>query len=118
MSSNPLSAISRSAWMRRFLSPLRAVVVKLDSITEVRPLIGGTAEVVLNNGATLEVSAARQGVAGAPGRRFQLTRTTTRPSAGMTGNGPDGKWNSRLTRLDRREPREAIGARRTTVGSG
>jgi len=37
----------------------RAVVVKLDSITEVRPLIGGTAEVVLNNGATLEVSRRR-----------------------------------------------------------
>jgi len=37
----------------------RAVIVKLDSVTEVRPLIGGTADVVLNNGATLEVSRRR-----------------------------------------------------------
>jgi DNA-binding LytR/AlgR family response regulator len=35
------------------------VIVKLDSVTEVRPLIGGTADVVLNNGATLEVSRRR-----------------------------------------------------------
>ncbi len=37
----------------------RAVIVKLDSVTEVRPMIGGTADVVLNNGATLEVSRRR-----------------------------------------------------------
>ena len=37
----------------------RAVIVKLDAITELRPLVGGTADVVLNNGATLEVSRRR-----------------------------------------------------------
>jgi two-component system LytT family response regulator len=37
----------------------RAVIVKLDCVTEVRPLVGGTADVVLNNGATLEVSRRR-----------------------------------------------------------
>jgi DNA-binding LytR/AlgR family response regulator len=37
----------------------RAAIVRLDAITEVRPLIGGTADIVLNNGATLEVSRRR-----------------------------------------------------------
>jgi two-component system, LytTR family, response regulator len=37
----------------------RAAIVNLDSVTEVRPLVGGTADVVLNNGATLEVSRRR-----------------------------------------------------------
>jgi two-component system LytT family response regulator len=37
----------------------RAAIVKLDAVTEVRPLIGGTADAVLNNGATLEVSRRR-----------------------------------------------------------
>jgi two-component system LytT family response regulator len=37
----------------------RAAIVKLDAVTEVRPLVGGTADVVLNNGATLEVSRRR-----------------------------------------------------------
>jgi DNA-binding LytR/AlgR family response regulator len=37
----------------------RAAIVKLDAITEVHPLIGGTADIVLNNGATLEVSRRR-----------------------------------------------------------
>jgi DNA-binding LytR/AlgR family response regulator len=37
----------------------RAVIVNLDAVTEVRPLVGGTADVVLNNGATLEVSRRR-----------------------------------------------------------
>ena len=37
----------------------RAVIVNLDSVTEVRPLVGGTADVVLNNGATLEASRRR-----------------------------------------------------------
>ena len=37
----------------------RAAIVKLDSVTEVRPLAGGTADIVLNNGATLEVSRRR-----------------------------------------------------------
>jgi len=35
------------------------VIVKLESVAEVRPLIGGTADVVLTNGATLEVSRRR-----------------------------------------------------------
>jgi DNA-binding LytR/AlgR family response regulator len=35
------------------------VIVNLDSVAEVRPLVGGTADVVLNNGATLEVSRRR-----------------------------------------------------------
>lgn len=37
----------------------RAVIVNLDAVTEVRPLVGGTADAVLNNGATLEVSRRR-----------------------------------------------------------
>ena len=37
----------------------RAAIVNLDAVTEVRPLVGGTADVVLNNGATLEVSRRR-----------------------------------------------------------
>jgi two-component system LytT family response regulator len=37
----------------------RAAIVNLDSVTEVRPLVGGTADAVLNNGATLEVSRRR-----------------------------------------------------------
>jgi two-component system LytT family response regulator len=37
----------------------RATIVNLESVTEVRPLIGGTADVVLTNGATLEVSRRR-----------------------------------------------------------
>jgi two-component system LytT family response regulator len=37
----------------------RSVVVKLESVAEVRPLVGGTADVVLNNGAILEVSRRR-----------------------------------------------------------
>jgi two-component system LytT family response regulator len=37
----------------------RAAIVKLDSVAEVRPQAGGTADVVLNNGATLEVSRRR-----------------------------------------------------------
>jgi two-component system LytT family response regulator len=37
----------------------RAAIVKLDAVAEVRPLIGGTADVVLSNGATLEVSRRR-----------------------------------------------------------
>jgi two-component system LytT family response regulator len=37
----------------------RAAIVNLESVTEVRPLIGGTADVVLTNGATLEVSRRR-----------------------------------------------------------
>jgi two-component system LytT family response regulator len=37
----------------------RTVIVNLDSVAEVRPLVGGTADVVLNNGATLEVSRRR-----------------------------------------------------------
>jgi two-component system, LytTR family, response regulator len=37
----------------------RAAIVSLDAVTEVRPLVGGTADVVLNNGATLEVSRRR-----------------------------------------------------------
>ena len=37
----------------------RAVIVNLDSIIEVRPLIGGTADVALNTGVVLEVSRRR-----------------------------------------------------------
>jgi two-component system LytT family response regulator len=37
----------------------RGVIVSLDSVTEVRPLVGGTADVALSNGATLEVSRRR-----------------------------------------------------------
>jgi len=37
----------------------RALIVNLDAVSEVRPLVGGTADVVLNNGATLEVSRRR-----------------------------------------------------------
>lgn len=37
----------------------RAAIVNLDSIIEVRPLIGGTADVALNTGAVLEVSRRR-----------------------------------------------------------
>jgi two-component system LytT family response regulator len=37
----------------------RAAIVNLDAVTEVRPLVGGTADAVLSNGATLEVSRRR-----------------------------------------------------------
>jgi DNA-binding LytR/AlgR family response regulator len=42
-----------------FFRVSRAAIVNLDSVVEVRPLIGGTADVALNTGAILEVSRRR-----------------------------------------------------------
>ncbi len=43
----------------RFFRLSRGVIVNLDAVTEVRPLVGGTADAALNNGTTLEVSRRR-----------------------------------------------------------
>jgi len=54
-----LSDLEQRLDAARFFRLSRAVIVKLDAVTEVRPLIGGAADVLLNNGATLEVSRRR-----------------------------------------------------------
>jgi len=93
------------------------VVVKLDSITEVRPLIGGTAEVVLNNGATLEVSRRRVKECWSA-----WTAVSTHPHhhsalAGMTATGRHGKMELPANQARQtRAGREAI--RRPTHYSG